>query len=87
MIKFPKANAIPKQVTETLASIYQKRNGQRFTVMFDSAMRVVRKQTVYQGGRDTQHDLYGHPSEYKTNLCKNKLAKHISICGRVTRKE
>jgi hypothetical protein len=50
MSKFPKANAIAKQVTETLTSIYQKRNGQRFTITVDASKRVVRKQMVTKAG-------------------------------------
>jgi formamidopyrimidine-DNA glycosylase len=40
-----------------------------------------------QGGRDTELDLFGHPGEYKTILCKKTADRPCPVCGTTIKKE
>lgn len=40
-----------------------------------------------KGGRDTELDLFGHPGQYKTILCKKTAGRPCSVCGTAIKKE
>ena len=54
--------------------------------MYASAKNVLADMTV-QGGRDTEHDLFGQPGGYKTVLSKNTVGTPCLDCGGLITKE
>ncbi len=42
---------------------------------------------TFQGGRDTEKDLFGCNGGYKTKLSKNTVDKPCAVCGSIIRKE
>lgn len=42
---------------------------------------------TFQGGRDTERDLFGCPGGYQTKLSKNTMEKPCSACGSMIKKE
>ncbi len=55
-------------------------------VLFKSVKGVLASMAE-QGGRDTEHDLFGQPGGYRTILCKNTLDKPCPRCGGKISKE
>ncbi|RCX18417.1 formamidopyrimidine-DNA glycosylase [Anaerobacterium chartisolvens] len=43
-------------------------------------------QMVFEGGRDTERDLFGCYGGYRTRLCKNTVDKPCGVCGSTIRK-
>lgn len=73
------------------AKIHPKRNmaelsDKEITSMFNAVKSVLRKM-VMQGGRDTERDLFGQPSGYKTVLSKNTVGKGCPVCHTKIKKE
>ena len=54
--------------------------------MYRSVKSVLQNMTN-QGGRDTEHDLFGCPGGYQTILSKNTVGKPCPVCGTLIRKE
>ena len=54
--------------------------------MFEAVKHLLAEMTA-QGGRDTEHDLYGRPGGYKTVLSKNTVDTPCPACGTTIRKE
>jgi formamidopyrimidine-DNA glycosylase len=51
------------------------------------AVREVLAAMTAQGGRDTEHDLFGQPGGYTTVLSKNTVGKLCPVCGATIQKE
>lgn len=52
-----------------------------------AAVKSVINEMIFQGGRDTERDLFGCPGGYKTVLGKNTVDKPCPACGTVIKKE
>ncbi len=57
-----------------------------FNALF-KAVKGVLAAMAEQGGRDTEHDLFGQPGGYRTILSKNTLDQPCPRCGGAIRKE
>lgn len=73
------------------AGIHPKKKVKTFTkedrdTLYDSIKSTLAEMT-FQGGRDTERDLFGCFGGYKTKLSKNTVGKPCSICGTVIKKE
>ena len=73
------------------AGIYPKKKVKTITkedrdTLYDSIKSTLAEMT-FQGGRDTERDLFGCFGGYKTKLSKNTVGKPCSICGTVIKKE
>ncbi|MBE0430582.1 MAG: endonuclease VIII [Dehalococcoidia bacterium] len=55
-------------------------------LLFDSIKSTLSEMTA-QGGRDTEHDLWGRPGGYRTRLSKNTVGRPCSVCGTPIKKE
>jgi formamidopyrimidine-DNA glycosylase len=56
------------------------------TTLFNSIKSTLAEMT-FQGGRDTERDLFGCPGGYRTILSKNTVGKPCSFCGTEIKKE
>lgn len=74
-----KAKLHPKKKVNSLI-------GSERGILFNSIKNTL-SAMVTQGGRDTEFDLFGHPGNYKTLLCKNTVNKPCSVCGATIKKE
>lgn len=67
------------------AKIHPKKKVMQFTSNDKEALYHSIKDTlaemVFQGGRDTEKDLFGCPGGYKTKLSKNTSGKPCPLCG------
>lgn len=73
------------------ASIHPKRKVKTFTEqdksnLFNSVKNTLAEMT-FQGGRDTEKDLFGCYGGYKTKLSKNTSGKPCSVCGEIIKRE
>ena len=73
------------------ARIHPKRKVNTFTetdidILYNSIKSTL-AQMVFEGGRDTERDLYGCYGGYKTRLSKNTVGKDCEICGNKIKKE
>ena len=73
------------------ASIHPKRKVKTFTEqdktnLFNSVKNTLAEMT-FQGGRDTEKDLFGCYGGYKTKLSKNTAGKPCPVCGEIIQKE
>ena len=73
------------------AAIHPRRKVRTFTPedkrkLFDSVKNTLAEMT-FQGGRDTEKDLFGCSGGYRTKLSKNTVDKPCLICGDIIRKE
>ncbi len=73
------------------ASIHPKRKVKTFTEqdksnLFNSVKNTLAEMT-FQGGRDTEKDLFGCYGGYKTKLSKNTAGKPCTVCGEIIKKE
>ncbi|NLG89002.1 MAG: endonuclease VIII [Clostridiaceae bacterium] len=73
------------------ARIHPKRKVSTFTETdIDNLYNSIKStlaQMTFEGGRDTERDLYGSFGGYKTKLSKNTAGKNCEICGSIIRKE
>jgi formamidopyrimidine-DNA glycosylase len=60
--------------------------GEDKEALFNSTKSTLAEMT-FQGGRDTERDLFGCPGGYKTNLSKNTAGKPCPVCGTTIKKE
>lgn len=51
------------------------------------AIKNTLSQMTAEGGRDTEHDLWGKPGGYRTRLSKNTVGRPCSVCGTPIKKE
>lgn len=56
------------------------------TVLYNS-IKTTLAEMIFQGGRDTEKDLFGCPGGYKTKLSKNTVNKPCTVCGNLNKKE
>lgn len=73
------------------AGIHPKRKVKTFTDqdklnLFNSVKSTLAEMT-FQGGRDTEKDLFGCNGGYKTKLSKNTSGKPCAVCGEIIKKE
>ncbi len=73
------------------AGIHPRKKVKTFTardkeILFDSVKETLAEMT-FQGGRDTERDLFGCLGGYKTKLSKNTVDKPCPVCGKVIKKE
>jgi formamidopyrimidine-DNA glycosylase len=73
------------------AKIHPKKKVKTFTEsekenLYDSIKSTLAEMT-FQGGRDTEKDLFGCSGGYKTKLSKNTVDKPCHICGDMIKKE
>jgi formamidopyrimidine-DNA glycosylase len=73
------------------AGIHPKRKvktmtGRDLDALYDSVKSTLAEIT-FQGGRDTEKDLFGCNGGYKTKLSKNTVGKPCPMCGTVIKKE
>ena len=52
-----------------------------------SSIKSTLAEITFQGGRDTERDLFGCLGGYKTKLSKNSVGKPCTICGSIIEKE
>lgn len=73
------------------AGIHPKKKVKTFTEKDKGALYNSLKATLaemnFQGGRDTERDLFGCFGGYKTKLSKNTVDKPCAVCGNVIKKE
>ncbi len=73
------------------AGIHPKRKVKTFSdkdkkELYNSVKNTLAEMT-FQGGRDTEKDLFGCSGGYKTKLSKNTVDKPCQVCGQLIRKE
>ncbi|NJD03401.1 MAG: endonuclease VIII [Ruminiclostridium sp.] len=51
------------------------------------AIKSTLAEMTFQGGRDTERDLFGCTGGYKTRLSKNTVGKLCNVCGGIIKKE
>lgn len=73
------------------AGIHPKRKVKTFTEqeklnIFNSVKSTLAEMT-FQGGRDTERDLFGCYGGYKTKLSKNTVGNPCPVCGEIIKKE
>jgi formamidopyrimidine-DNA glycosylase len=55
-------------------------------VLFNSIKDIL-STMAFEGGRDTELDIFGHQGRYRTILSKNTVNRPCPICGTIIRKE
>lgn len=73
------------------AGIHPKKKVKTFTeedkgILYDFIKTTLTEMT-FQGGRDTEKDLFGCSGGYKTKLSKNTVEKPCPVCGNIIKKE
>lgn len=73
------------------AGIHPKKKVKTFTeenknILFNS-IKTTLAEMIFQGGRDTERDLYGCFGGYKSRLSKNTVGKPCLVCGNDIKKE
>lgn len=73
------------------AGIHPKKKVKAFTeedkdTLYDAVKSTLAEMT-FQGGRDTEKDLFGCSGGYKTKLSKNTVDKPCPVCGNLIKKE
>lgn len=73
------------------AGIHPKKKVKTFTegdkdTLYDSIKSTL-AEMIFQGGRDTERDLFGCSGGYKTKLSKNTVDSPCPVCGNMIKKE
>ncbi|MCX8128864.1 MAG: endonuclease VIII [Clostridia bacterium] len=74
-----------------IAGIHPKRKMNTLSIadkekLFDTIKSTLAEMT-FQGGRDTERDLFGCPGGYRTKASKNTAGRQCDICGNTIKKE
>lgn len=73
------------------AQIHPKRKVKTFTEddkdRLYNSIKTTLAQMTFEGGRDTEKDLFGFPGGYRTRLSKNTVDMNCEVCGSKIKKE